>query len=191
MKPKAALFALAWVCWSATAFANPDVWVQSKITYLIDRETVTGIEFEWWFDQYFSSKTIDEFDVDKNNQLDSKEIETLRAAAFDPLKKHNYYIYAWADGEDRAVEVKTFSARIVENILVYEISIQIKPAVDYQTQTLSTSLHDKKTFIDFQFAEGQFLLVKGEFNQACKFRVSRGSGPQAGHPKVITLLCGA
>ena len=190
MISRASLFALAAICWSAVAMANPDVWVRSKITYIVDGQTVTGIDLEWHFDQYFSAQTIDEFDANKDGRFDQEETQALRSAAFDPLKEHDYHLHLWADDAVKRMALDKFAARIADDRLIYEITLRIVPGVNYRTDTLATSLHDGEIIIDFQFIDGQFLLVKGDFDGACKFRVSRGKGAQAGHPRVITLLCG-
>ena len=125
------LFAFAWISWSGGALANPDVWVQSKFTYLVERGTVTGMDLEWHFDRYFSARTIAEFDADKSGTLDQAEVDALRSKAFDPLKEHDYYIHVWAGDEIGQVELADFDARIVDETLVYGFSVRFAAGVDY------------------------------------------------------------
>ena len=171
--------------------ANPDVWVNVLATYRFENGKVTGITYEWRFDEYFSSRTIGTFDANSNGTFEPEEIERLRVEAFAPLAKYDFHVHVWVDGKKRgAVMPKNFMAAIKDNRLVYQFTVPFEPWADPRTEEIVASLHDKDIVIDFAFVEKDFLLVEGGFDLDCKFRVARGRGAQSGHTQPVTLKCG-
>lgn len=174
------------------ARANPHVWVEAWMTFEFEDHRVKGLAFTWRFDEYYSSHTIQSYDRDGDGFLVRPEMRALRAGMFDPLGESDYHLHVWAGGVKRqGHEIDRFTARIVEKRLVIDFSVPVAPPADPGEGPVVVSLLDHKNEVDFGFAPSGFLRVMGGLEPGCKFRLARGKGEQAGHPRPVTLKCGA
>ena len=172
------------------ARANPDVWVETTITVAFDEERVSGLEFSWTFDDFYSAHTIQTYDLDRDGSLNSREAKHLRAETFDPLSTAEYFVHVWSgEKQYQGLAVDRFSARIEKTQLVYEFFVGLRPALDPREEPVTVSLLDQDRFVDFSFSDSLFLLVSGEMTKGCRFSVARGRGAQSGHPRPVTLAC--
>ena len=170
--------------------ANPDVWVETTITVSFDEERVSGLDFSWVFDDFYSAHTIQTYDLDGDGTLNPVEVRHLRAETFDPLSPASYFVHIWSGEEKQdGFDVDRFAARIEQAQLVYEFSVGLTPPLDPRAEPVTISLFDRDIFVDFSFSDSPFLLVSGEMTPGCKFRIARGEGAQSGHPQPITLAC--
>lgn len=188
--PLFALTALVSLEFSA-ALANPDVWVKAGMTYRLEGGKITGISYDWEFDEFFSSRTIAFFDADQDGELGPAEVEHLRSEAFDPLARFSYFVHVWEGAEKRnELEIETFAARAENGLLIYRFTVALSPPADPGSGEIIASLHDESTFVDFRFRERDFLLVQGAMEPGCKFTIARGSDARSGHRQPVTLTCG-
>ena len=172
------------------ARANPDVWVETTITVAFDDQRVSGLTFSWAFDDFYSAHAIRTYDLDRDGMFNFLESMNLRSETFDPLSGTDYYVHVWSgDEKRRGVDVDNFEARIEDATLVYTFSAPLAPPLDPQNDPVTVSLFDQENFVDFNFRDSDFLLVSGAMAAGCKFRVARGKGAQAGHPRPVTLAC--
>jgi len=173
------------------AYANPDVWVKAGATYHFEDRKVSAITFEWRFDAYFSSRAIQTYDRDKNGVFEAAEIDRLRAEAFEPLEKFDYYVHIWEGSKKRDnPQIEAFDAAIDDQKLVYRFAVRLNPSADPAVEKIIASLHDRNIVVDFRLFEKNFLLVDGAMDPDCKFRIARGKGAQSDHAQPITLSCG-
>lgn len=174
------------------ARANPHVWVEAWMTFEFEDHRVKTLAFTWRFDEYYSSHTIQSYDRDGDGFLVRSEMRALRAGMFDPLGESDYHVHLWAGGVKREDhEIDRFTARIVEKRLVIDFSVPVTPPADPGEGPVVVSLLDRKNEVDFGFAPSGFLRLMGALKPGCKFRLARGKGEQAGHPRPVTLKCGA
>jgi len=170
--------------------ANPDVWVRAGATYHFEDSKVSAITFEWRFDAYFSSRTIQTYDRDKSGVFEATEIDRLRGEAFEPLEKFDYYVHIWDGTKKRDhPQIEAFDAAIDDRKLVYRFTVRLTPPADPAVQKIIASLYDPNIVVDFRLFEKNFLLVDGAMDPDCKFRIARGKGAQSGHTQPITLRC--
>ena len=172
------------------ARANPDVWVEATIIVTFDDQRVSGLEFSWIFDDFYSARTIQTYDLDRDGALNPLEVKNLRAETFDPLSHADYFVHVWSGEEQHeGHDADRFAARIEETKLIYEFSVALTPPLDPKEAPVTVSLFDRDNVVDFSFADSAFLLVSGEMTPGCTFRVARGKGAQSGHPQPVTLAC--
>ena len=172
------------------ARANPDVWIEATIAVAFDDERVGGLTVSWAFDDFYSAHAIRTYDLDRDGMFDSLESMTLRSETFDPLSGADYHVHVWSGDEKRRdIEVDDFEARIEDTTLVYAFSVPLAPPLDPLNGPVTVSLFDPKNFVDFDFPDSDFLLVSGAMGTGCTFRIARGDGAQAGHPRPVTLAC--
>ena len=175
---------------SPTAFANPDIWVQSKVTYRLEKESVVGLALEWRFDQYFSSRTIETIDEDGDGAFSESEAARMRQEIFDPLSENDYHLHVLSDGAPRDFSVVAFEPAIDNDRLLYRFAVELGSPVSYRREALVVSQYDERVVFDFSFVERDFLLIDGPLAAGCKFRIGRGRGALSGHDKTIALVCG-
>lgn len=190
VRPWALIVALTVTMAAAEAHANPDVWVETTITVAFDEQRVSRLEFSWAFDDFYSARAIQTYDLDGDGTLNSQEVRKLRTEAFDPLSPADYFIHVWSGEEKHEGHgVDRFAARIEEKRLVYEVALTLSPPLDPKLKPVTVSLFDPEVVVDFNFADSAFLLVSGEMTPGCAFSVARGKGAQSGHPQPVTLAC--
>lgn len=190
VRPWALIVALSVTMAAAEARANPDVWVEATVTVAFDNQRVSGLGFSWAFDDFYSARTIQTYDLDGDGALNSLEVRNLRAETFDPLSPSDYFVHVWSGEEKREGHgVDRFAARIEETHLVYEFALALSPPLDPKKEPVTVSLFDPEIFVDFNFADSAFLLVSGEMTPECAFSIARGKGAQSGHPQPVTLAC--
>ena len=193
--PRGRLSGLLWLVAAALLFApssvwaNPDIWVKWKLIYVIENEKAVGLSLEWRFDQYFSSRIIGENDDDGDGALSDTEVERLRKQVFEPLAEHHYFLHLLADEERQGFQIRDYRAAVEDGTLVYRFKVTFDQAIDYRRDAMVVSQHDDRVVVDFDFAQSPFLLVEGQLDPGCKFRIGRGRDSLSGHDKTITLLC--
>ena len=190
LRPWALVVALTMSLAATEARANPDVWVEATITVAFDDQRVSGLGFSWAFDDFYSARTVQTYDLDRDGTLNPLEAKNLRAETFDPLSPADYFVHIWSGDEKRqGHDVDRFSARIKETKLIYEFSVALTPPLDPKEAPVTVSLFDRENVVDFNFSDSPFLLVSGEMTPGCTFSVARGKGAQSGHPQPVTLAC--
>ena len=143
------------------ARANPDAWVEATIIVAFDNQRVSGLEFSWAFDDFYSARTIQTYDLDRDGTLNPLEAKNLRAETFDPLSPADYFVHIWSGDEKRqGHDVDRFTARIEETKLVFEFSVALTPPLDPKEAPVTVSLFDRDNFVDFSFSDSPFLLAR-------------------------------
>ena len=103
-------------------YANPDVWVKSRITYYFEDHLVTQLTYLWNFDDFFSSRTIKKYDRNNDGIFESEELALLQREIFDPLSQFNYHVNIWKEGNKlKKIMAKNFKARIETKKLIFEL----------------------------------------------------------------------
>ena len=141
------------------AHGNPDVWVKAGATYSFEDRHVTGLSFEWEFDEYFSSRTLRTYDANQSGTLEPEEVEQLREEVFDPLRKFDYYVHIWGRRRRSAKprSIDEFSASIKDRKLVYRFTVALTPPADPGAQ------RDRCQLVRRERISRRFSLLRGEF----------------------------
>jgi ABC-type uncharacterized transport system substrate-binding protein len=175
---------------STAAHANPDIWVKAKYLFHVENEAISRLTLEWQFDRYFSDRTIRDFDGDGDGTFSETETGALKEKMFDLLADKAYHLHVVTADAGRDFDLMAFEPRIEDEALVVRFTVGIAPAVNYRSDLLIASLHDDEIIFDFSLADENFLLVEGELDAACTFRIGRGKGRLSDHRQAITLACG-
>ena len=171
--------------------ANPDVWVKAGMTYRFEDGKISGITFDWRFDEYFSSRAIETYDGDRSRVLEATEVGRLRGEAFDPLGKSGYHVHVWEAGKKREnLGIEDFTASIDGNLLVYRFTVALTPPADPGAGRHRCQLVRQGNSYRFSLHREEFHSRPRGDDPGCKFRVARGKGAQADHRQPVTLKCG-
>ena len=157
-----ALAVVLTVAMAATeARANPDVWVETTITFSFDEQRVSGLGFSWAFDDFYSAHTVQTYDLDGDGTLNPLELRNLRAETFDPLSPVDYFVHIWSGEEKQeGFDVDRFTARIEQERLVYEFSVGVAAPLDPKVEPVSVSLFDHDNFVDFGYSASCWLAAR-------------------------------
>lgn len=189
-RTRALAVGLALLCGLAPpAHANPDVWVRVGYVARFNDAGMTGLQIEWTFDPYFSSRAISQIDTDGNRRLSADEAKRLRTEFFDPLSEQMYFAHVVLGETNVEVTADYLGAEIEDEHLVTRFDVIPEGPLDYRAAPVSFSLHDEEIFFDFSLADENFLLVEGPFDPACRFQVKAGEGPLNGHRQSVVLVC--
>jgi ABC-type uncharacterized transport system substrate-binding protein len=109
---------------SSNLSAHPHVFIVQRINMVFDDQGLAGFNMRWSFDAMFSSMIAGDYDGNQDGHLDSQEVQTIKAKAFNYLSNYNYFTFIKIDGKPFEVKyIKDFSAILKKNKLIYEFFI--------------------------------------------------------------------
>ncbi len=73
-------------------YAHPHIFIDIYPKLNLQNDKVTSLSLEWKFDQMTSSVLIMDYDKNKNNKLDKKEIALIKRKTQKLFKAQNYYL---------------------------------------------------------------------------------------------------
>jgi ABC-type uncharacterized transport system substrate-binding protein len=151
--------------------AHPHVWVDAVATFVFEEGALVGLRQHWQFDEFFSSFVIEEHDVNGDKVLDQAEIAAIRDQAFSNLREYGYFIHARLDGGAlRLEEVSDFTARIEDDLLVYEFSLALPEPVDPGDRFV-TGIYDPEYYVEVLLDQYDPVRFEGIPNGACTFAI--------------------
>ena len=140
---------------SVSSFAHPHIVVDYSVR-LVQTSSggLTGIRVTWLFDPLFSQEVIFEVDRNRDQVLQSGEIEMVYSFAFQSTAFYNYFTRFQIDSGDIIfpTEVRDFHARIEGRRLAYEFTLPLAENQANWTPTnskLSVWIYDETFFSAF------------------------------------------
>lgn len=178
---------------SERAFAHPHLWIDAAATVLFDKDRVTGIRFQWTFDEFFSAGVIGEFDKNSNKSFDANEIEPLRVGAFEGTKEVGFFTDIILNDTDK-FDIQTttdFAARIEKGVVIYEFTVPFSDPID--PAKLTVSVYDMSYFVDIGFQGHEPIKLTGDGSANCSASLTEDRmNPIYGgvvYPKKVQLQC--
>ena len=190
------LTALTAITAGRPAEAHPHIWIDVVATFVFDNAKVTGVRFQWTFDEFFSAGVISEFDKNRNKAFDGAEIDAVRTGAFDGVKEVGYFTDVLIDGHKVEIsETKDFTAAIEKGAAVYHFTVPFAQPLEPAKTSLAVTVYDKSYFVDIAFQGGKDALkIAGTGSGACTIDLfDDRSNPIYGgivYPKKAQLRCG-
>ena len=179
--------------------AHPHVWIDTVITAMFDRGTLTALREDWSFDEDFTAMALSE--VRKGNDksalrpLTEGEVQQLKLRAFANLAQTGYLTHVWAKDKSVAVSgaVTAFSARLDGGKLTYSFTLPLAAPLDPRVGVVRIGVWDDTYFIDVGPAKGVAARVEGEGSSGCRAGVVDDQDHPiyfgAVIPKVIEISC--
>jgi ABC-type uncharacterized transport system substrate-binding protein len=177
------------------AGAHPHIWIDVVATFVFENAKVTGVQFQWTFDEFFSAGVISEFDKNKNKTFEGAEIEAVRTGAFEGVKEVGYFTDVLIDEKKVDItETKDFSAAVAKGSAVYHFTVPLAEPLDPAKTALAVTVYDKAYFVDIAFQGAKDALkLTGSGSEACKVELfDDRSNPLFGgvvFPKKARLQC--
>ena len=126
---------------------------QLNIDLSFNKKTLTGMHTTWTFNDVYSTEVFREYDKNKNNKLDDKELKVVLKAMLDyVLPKHMLTKIRYAKENEEATLVKAkyknFDLKLVNNLLVLTYDAELHLDVQ-DNSTLSFTFEDDENYLNF------------------------------------------
>ena len=106
------------------AFAHPHVFIANTMRVVFDGHYLDHFEFQWVFDELFSSMLLTDFDRNHTGHFTAAEAAAIKKGAFDNLKNYHYFLAFSIDGRPiRLPQIEHFAPSISNGALVYTFSL--------------------------------------------------------------------
>ena len=129
------------------SYSHPHVFLETALTIVFDHEGLAGVRVKWLFDEMFSSMILLDFDLNKDQKLEKKEIGLIRQNAFANLKNFGYFTSIKINGKPFKVKlVSDFTAALKENQLVYEFMIPCHVRATKRYKEFRVSQYDREYY---------------------------------------------
>jgi ABC-type uncharacterized transport system substrate-binding protein len=153
--------------------AHPHVFLDTRVTTVLDSEGVTGFWIEWEFVEMFSAMIIQDFDEDYDFFFSPAEIANIEENAFSNLKNFHYFTYvSWKGGEYTGKKIREFSASVRGEILVYRFFVPCRIVIDDTDRNLKLWIYDDSYYCDVGFAKEKPAAFEGTKGYDIKHEIS-------------------
>lgn len=152
--------------------AHPHIWIDAVATFVFEGGALVGLRQHWQFDELFSSFVLEEHDGNGDEVLDQAEIAAIRDQAFSNLRDYGYFIHARLDGEKLPLdEVRNFTARIEDDLLVYEFTMLLPEPVDPGGARFAAAIYDAEYYVEVLLDQDDPVRFEGIPSGACTFAI--------------------
>lgn len=134
------------------AFSHPHVFIDTEVKVELDDKGLKGIGLSWFFDEFFSSWIIDEFDADKDGAFSEEEQRNIYEQAFTNLEHYGYFTRIFAAGQEVPVtRVERFSARIEQDRIVYSFFIPLGIDISKSSSEILIAVYDESFYCFIEY----------------------------------------
>ena len=141
--------------------SHPHVFIAQETTIVFDKKGLSGFKIHWTFDDMFSVMISDDFDADKNGDLDKKEVSTIKEKAFGYIGSYGYYTQIKIEGKPFEVKfVKEFNATLANGKLIYEFFIPCHVQAIKNPKQIVISPYDPEYYSAIYFPDKKNLFFK-------------------------------
>lgn len=159
------------------ARAHPHVWVDTRVTALLEAGQVRALREEWSFDEDFSVMALSEVrkaakGMTVARPIQAGEVDQLKARAFSNLAHYAYFNHLWAAGKAVPVPatVSEFDARLDGPKLIYVFTLTLAQPVD--ARAFRVGIWDESYYVDVgPAAHGPAASVEGAGAEGCQARI--------------------
>lgn len=174
--------------------AHPHVWIDAVVTFVFEDGQLVGLRHHWRFDEFFGSFVIEEHDVNGDGAFDATEVSALRDAAFANLREYDYFTHLRLDGDKLPLhEVSSFTARIEDEILVYEFTMPLPEPVDPGKSAIAASVYDVEYYVEVLLDQYDPVRFEGIPSGGCTYEIREDAENPIYYgmvyPLAITLTC--
>ncbi len=157
-------------------FSHPHMFIDCKVDFSFSENSLEGFFITWYFDDYFASSILMDFDLDKNLYLDKDEIIDIRDNAFINLKNYNFYLYVFDGVKNSTIsKVSNFSANWENNKLSYKFFVPYKVNISSKKSEVRVACYDKVFFCDIMFLEKAPISYSAPKNISVKYFVQQNT----------------
>jgi ABC-type uncharacterized transport system substrate-binding protein len=151
------------------AFAHPHVWVTVKATVLYDNGTITGLQQNWTFDQWYTAMAIEGLDTNHDGVYDRKELAGLAQVNIDGLKEFDYFTFAKLGNDKLKFKppVDYWLEYTREGGLTLHLTLLLEKPGPVDSAEFDFAVYDPSYFIDFGFAKDDPVKLSAQAPASC------------------------
>jgi len=174
--------------------AHPHVWIDAVVTFVFEDRQLVGLRHRWKFDEFFGSFVIEEHDLDDDGAFDVAEVSAIRDSAFSNLREFDYFTHLRVDGEKLPLHyVSAFSARIEDEIVVYEFTMPLPEPLDPGKSAIAASVYDVEYYVEVLLDQYDPVRFEGLPSGGCTYEIHEDAANPIYYgmvyPLAITLNC--
>ncbi len=152
------------------ANAHPHVFIDNVSYVQFENGKITGLRFQWTFDDIFSFLLFEDFDKDKSKSFNKHETAALRANAFEALKELQYFTHIRIGGKPLPVSsVTDFEAKAENGRVSYFFTVPFDEPIDPRSIELSFGVYDATFFVSVVHNANDPVRFIGDGGQACHY----------------------
>ncbi|MBC6416644.1 MAG: DUF1007 family protein [Rhodospirillales bacterium] len=136
------------------ASAHPHVWVDAKLSVVMEDGKATALDVSWLFDEFYSELVRGDFDQDRDGALSRTELDALVGVSAVALSAHSFFTHLRI-GEERpkVAAVKEFYADDDGVQISYRFRVPLREPVDVVQTPFSVGLFDEGYYVAIELAD--------------------------------------
>ncbi len=139
---------------AATSWAHPHVFIVQRIQVMFDDDGLAGVKIRWKFDDMFASMISEDYDRNRNGQLEPGEVDLVKENAFSNLSQFSYFTFIKINDQPFEVKfIKDFDARLTANRLEYEFFIPCHVKATDRAKKIAVATYDPTYYSAIYFAK--------------------------------------
>jgi len=187
-------FVLAAAFAPETVEAHPHVFIDNRVTFILDGQKITGFRENWLFDEVFSDQLLQQFDADQDGAFSPAESAQAAAGTLPNLANFHYFTYVWLDGKDLGrLEPSDFHASAKKGLVTFDFLVKLPRPVDPTQQAMALEINDRQYYVEVLLAKENPIVFKGQGSLACSASVTKDvkNAYYGGfvYPQRITVQC--
>lgn len=143
-----------------SSYAHPHVFIDYKVTVIFSKNTLKQIKMIWYMDDITSTNFLEEFDLNKDQKLDIKEINNIKNITFNNLKKESYFTTIFIDDKKNKPNIKDFKVIYDDNLIKYFFTLDFNIKALNKSQKVVLNLNDKTNYVAFNPLEEKITYEK-------------------------------
>lgn len=165
------IFLTALFLFIAPLNAHPHVFADVRLELIFNKQKITAIRQSWQFDEFFSSSLITDFDADHDQHFKQEESEQLKKNAFENLANYAFFNHIFNhDQKITEFNYTDFSAKIVNNRVVYDFTLTLAEPVEPIKSSLAIGIYDPEFFVDLAYVDDNPVIFNHN-NLSCAYEI--------------------
>ena len=148
------------------------MWITAKTTVLFDNGTITALQHQWTFDEFFAAAAIQGLDANRDGTYDRQELASLAQTNIDGLKTFDFFTFPtlagvklnFDDPVDAWLDYK-------DSILTLHFTLPLKPPIRADAEGLSFSVYEPSFYVGVSFDKDAPISLGGKVPSGCNVRV--------------------
>ena len=177
----------------SSVWAHPDIEIESRVTFIFQGQSVSGIEEAWTFDPDYSETLLADYGADRHGSLSAAQSRAIAERTLPNLAEVRYFTYARVDGRDLGtLPLRDFVATLGAGRVTFSFILDLPAPVDPRHQALKVEIDDPDYYAAFRLSRKDPIRLRDSHGIVCEPRV-RDDVENAYfgyvYPQEITLSC--
>lgn len=174
VKSLASGFIMLWVLVTASpAFAHPHEFVEMKTRVIFDDSgRVTGLRYDWLFDEFFSAFAVEPADSDGDGKPEPEKLDKLIVEILGNIAPNSYFTkFEEKSATPKFAAAKALLIEMRKRKLFIRFEVPFETPLDLQRKPLSYAVYDDEFYIAMNHSvdDDAVQLVNAPSN--CKFEI--------------------